>query len=173
VGADRLSVILSRRTLLRALAAAGSCRRLAAAGHPVSPEDRATEIEWHIRFLTNQQRLRQRLPPLAASPALADVARAHSRDMMARGFFDHLNPERQSPRDRVAAHGLTFGLVAENIYSTRDGSTDATEMARHMVTGWMNNEGHRRNILHPRLTQIGVGVAVSEREVIATQLLGG
>jgi uncharacterized protein YkwD len=166
-------VILSRRTLLLAVAAAWSCRREAGAGSAIGADDRATEIEWHIRFLTNQQRLWQKLRPLEASPDLADVARAHSRDMLARGFFDHVNPERQSPRDRVATRGLTFTLVAENIYSTRDGSTDATETASHMVTGWMKNEGHRRNILEPRLTQIGVGVAVSEREVIATQLFGG
>jgi uncharacterized protein YkwD len=166
-------VDLSRRTLLLTLAVTWSCRRVAAAGPSVGAEDRATEIEWHIRFLTNQRRLWHKLPPLEASPALADVARAHSRDMLARGFFDHVNPERQGPRDRVAARGLEFSLVAENIYSSRDGSTDAAEMASHMVTGWMKNEGHRRNILEPRLTQIGVGVAVSERDVLATELFAG
>jgi uncharacterized protein YkwD len=171
-GADRSDVILSRRILLLTVATAWSSRHAGPDSLPVA-DDRATEIEWHIRFLTNQQRLWQKVPPLEASPALADVARAHSRDMLARGFFDHISPEGRSPRDRVVGHGLTFALVAENIYSLLDGPTDATDVASRMVTGWMKNAGHRRNILEARLTQIGVGVAVSERQVVATQLFGG
>jgi len=163
--------VLSRRTLLFVLAT-WSCRQSAPSSSKGS-DDRAGEIEWHIRFLTNQQRLRRKLTPLELSTALADVARAHSRDMLLRGFFNHRNPEGATPRDRVVKHGLKFAIVAENIFETRDGTTDPADLARRMVDGWMKSEGHRRNILERRLTHVGVGIALSDHDVLATQLLGG
>jgi len=170
-GADRLGVILSRRAMLFALSA-WSCGQPAPSSTR-AVDERAREIEWHIRFLTNQQRLWQKLAPLELSTALANAARMHSLDMLSRGFFDHRSPEGASPRDRVVKHGLTFAIVAENIYSTRDGTTDPADLARLIVDGWMKSEGHRRNILEPRLTHLGVGVALSDREVLATQLIAG
>jgi uncharacterized protein YkwD len=163
---------MSRRALLLGIATGWSCRQAAPGSSPAGA-DRVTEIEWHIRFLSNQQRQRQKLAPLEPSAALADVARAHSRDMLERGFFDHRNPEGLSPRDRVVKRGLTFPIVAENIYSTRDGTTDPAELAALMVDGWMKAEGHRRNILEPRLKYLGVGIALSDHLVLATQLFAG
>jgi uncharacterized protein YkwD len=151
-------------------AVAGSLGRQSGS-RPARPTDDLTaEIEWHVRFLTNQRRTIARILPLEVSPALADVARAHSRDMLARRFFNHRNPDGLGPRDRVTRHGLRFDLVAENLYSSRNGSTDAAELASIMVAGWMKNEGHRHNILDPSLKLIGVGVAASDREIVATQL---
>ena len=54
-----------------------------------------------------------------------------------------------------------------------DGTADAAELASIMVTGWMKRRGHRRNILDPALRCLGVGVAISDRVVMATQLYGG
>jgi uncharacterized protein YkwD len=171
--ADRSDVPVSRRAFLLAVATGWSCRRQGRSGARPAAPDRVAEIEWHILFLTNQQRLWQKLPPFEASPALADVARGHSRDMLDREFFNHVNPEGLSPKDRVGKRGLAFTLVAENIYSTSDGTRDPAKLASTAVTGWMNTTGHRRNILNPSLTQLGVGVAISERQILATQLFGG
>jgi uncharacterized protein YkwD len=55
----------------------------------------------------------------------------------------------------------------------QDATTDAAEMASLMVSGWMDTRGHRHNILDPDYTLLGVGVAVSGRQVIATQLFAG
>lgn len=169
--ADRLVVAVSRRSFLIALATGWSCRQSVA--RPTAAADRATEIEWHIRFLTNQQRNFHKVRPLEASPALADVARSHSRDMLERDYFNHRSPEGLSPRDRVARSGLTYAVVAENIYSTENGSTDAARLASIMVEAWMKNAGHRRNILEPSLRVLGVGVALSDTHVLATQLFAG
>ena len=70
-------------------------------------------------------------------------------------------------------HGLAFAGVAENIYSTRNGTMDPAELASIMVDGWMNSAGHRRNILEPSLEYLGVGVAMSDTQVLATQLFAG
>jgi uncharacterized protein YkwD len=169
---DRSVVLLPRRAFIAALSTGWAFRQSAPV--PAQPaDDRVTEIEWHIRFLTNQQRNIYKLPPFGASPPLADVARGHSRDMLERRYFDHRTPEGLGPRERVARRNLAFARVAENIYSTNNGSIDPAELASIMVTGWMRNQGHRHNILDPTLTALGVGVALSDRHVLATQLFGG
>ena len=157
---------------LIAVATGWSCRQ-SAPGSSSAKTDTVAEIEWHIQFLTNQQRNFQKLRPFEVSRELSDLARAHSRDMLPRGYFDHRSPEGLSPRGRVEKRGLEFDLVAENIYSTANGGTDAAELASAMVAGWMKHEGHRRNILDPALKSLGVGVALSDNQVLATQLFGG
>lgn len=134
---------------------------------------RVGEVEWHIAFLTNQQRMWQKVAPLAPSEALAGIARGHSQDMVARGFFDHRTPEGTGPANRIARQGLGFTVSAENIYLLRDGTTDAAELASIMVGGWMATKAHRLNMLDPDFLAMGVGVAVSGRLAIATQLFGG
>jgi uncharacterized protein YkwD/stress response protein SCP2 len=107
-----------------------------------------------VVMLTNQQRQLNGLPPLAPDPLLARAAAAHSADMAARQFFDHRNPDGLQVADRVTALGYRFGTVAENIAA---GQRTPAEV----VTGWMNSPGHRRNILLPEITQIGVGYSPS------------
>ena len=165
-------MVVSRRSLLLAFVTGRSRPQERKAPAP-PPAERIAEIEWHILFLTNQRRTWQKFPQLEASPALADVARAHSRTCSREGFFEHVNQEGESPRDRVKKRGLVFDIVAENIYSTRNGTMDPAEVASIIVNGWMNAAGHRRNILHPSLRYLGVGVAMSDTQVLATQLFGG
>ncbi len=45
-------------------------------------------------------------PPLEMDEVLRIAARLHSSDMGERGFFDHDNPDGQSPFDRIAAVGF-------------------------------------------------------------------
>jgi uncharacterized protein YkwD len=161
-----------RDLLLAALAWWPLARPRTAPAVAVSP-DRIAEIEWHVVFLTNQQRIWRKLPPLEPSAALADIARGHSRDMLKRGFFDHRTPEGLGPEDRIARQGLRFTTISENIYSVEDGTTDAAELASNMVTAWMNTKVHRRNILDPGIHSLGVGVAATRRLVLATQLFAG
>jgi uncharacterized protein YkwD len=163
----------TRREFLFAVIAAGplSGPRNAPVVEPAP--DRVAEIEWHILFLTNQQRIWRRLPPLESSAALARIARSHSQDMLARGFFDHRTPEGIGSAERIARQGLKIATSAENIFLMKAGTSDAAELASVMVSGWMSAKGHRQNILDPAFRSLGVGVAASVRLVLATQLFGG
>jgi uncharacterized protein YkwD len=93
------------------------------------------------------------VPPLTLQDQLDDAAQRHAEDMLARGFYDHVNPEGLQPKDRIARTGYPTGLVAENIAR---GATSVDEV----VDAWMKSQGHRANLLHPRLTEMGVGCAV-------------
>ena len=54
-----------------------------------------------------------------------------------------------------------------------DFSTDIKTQARLIVDGWMTSPGHRRNILDPRYTHLGVGVAAKDKMCYATQIFAG
>ncbi|WP_234358767.1 CAP domain-containing protein, partial [Streptomyces sp. NRRL B-24085] len=102
--------------------------------------------------LTNHERARAGLPPLAVDPLLARAAQAYSTDMADRAFYSHTSPEGTRPWDRAAAAGSTRRSIGENIAC---GQRSAAEV----VEGWMNSPGHRANILRPGFTHIGTGFA--------------
>ncbi|MBD0842914.1 MULTISPECIES: CAP domain-containing protein [unclassified Streptomyces] len=102
--------------------------------------------------LTNRERARAGLPPLAVDPALTAAAQAHSADMVARAFYSHTSPDGSQPWDRAAAAGADRRSIGENIAC---GQRSAAEV----VEGWMNSPGHRANILKPDFTHMGVGFA--------------
>src|SRR5207253_2624032 len=51
------------------------------------------ELEAKMLELVNAERVAAGLRPLAADPELLQVARQHSTDMFARGYFAHVTPE--------------------------------------------------------------------------------
>ncbi|PRH77928.1 SCP-like extracellular, partial [Streptomyces solincola] len=100
--------------------------------------------------LVNDERAKVGCRPLTASGKLDSLAGAHSRDMAARGYFSHTDPDGRTPWDRASAAGVS-GLAAENIAR---GQADAAAV----MESWMNSEGHRANILNCDYTTLGVGV---------------
>lgn len=88
------------------------------------------------------------------STLLGLVAIEHSKDMACRDFFDHINPEGESPADRVEAemgeeYAPPYRWISENI------GTRST--ARAQFDSWMASEGHRTNILDDRVDEVGLG----------------
>jgi hypothetical protein len=61
--------------------------------------------------LVNAERRAAGLKPVKADPELVQVARAHSRDMLARGYFSHVSPDGKDLGDRLqqAPAGLPLG----------------------------------------------------------------
>jgi uncharacterized membrane protein required for colicin V production len=98
----------------------------------------------------NQQRASHALPLLKLDQKLTEVARAHSRDMFARGYFSHVNPDGRDSFARMHAAEIFFTSAGENIaYAPTTASAD---------TGLFNSPEHRDNILSPAFTKVGIGV---------------
>ncbi|MFE4667395.1 CAP domain-containing protein [Streptomyces sp. NPDC056716] len=132
---------------------------------PLTPADLARTAA-EVTELTNGERVRAGLRPLAPDTLLTAAAQAHSADMVARDFYSHTSPEGGQPWDRAAAAGARRRSVGENIAC---GQRSAPEV----VTGWMNSPGHRANILKPDFTHIGIGLAGGGRAgTYWTQLFG-
>ena len=104
---------------------------------------------------TNEVRREHHLNALRASPALAEVALAHARDMARNGYLSHTNPEGQNPLERVRAARIEgIKLLAENI-----GASDVTDdRMRAIVEEWLTSPLHRENLLNPAFNTSGVAV---------------
>jgi uncharacterized protein YkwD len=100
--------------------------------------------------LVNQDRQAQGLQPLAPDPELTEVARRHSADMFARGYFAHETPDGLTPFDRMRAADVRFLIAGENL------ALAPTVSVAH--TGLMNSPGHRANILRPQFGRVGIGI---------------
>lgn len=116
---------------------------------PAGPELSA-DVEEFVSLL-NSHRVSVGCPPLEWDGPVAEVAEAHSRDMVARGFFSHTNPDGDSPWDRLSDAGISYTLAAENIAS-------GYPSAQAVMNGWLGSPGHRANMENCALTHHGVGL---------------
>ena len=129
--------------------------------------------EWEQRLfeLTNKQRLFRRLPPLVEVNELSRAARRHSEDMLRRRFFSHINPDRKTAADRVkGVLNRQVSASAENLWMRSGTVHSAEKTVEEAVAQLMDSRPHRSNIVNPRYTHVGVGVAVTRSEVRVTQL---
>jgi len=129
------------------------------------------ELERAIFQYTNEVRKKNGVPPLTWDNTLRDVARAHSADMLVRNYFAHDTPEGRSPHQRIqAACRSPLAASGENIWMrTGYHPGDTKSLAAAIVNNWMSSPGHRKNLLYPDYTDIGVGVAFTDNELRATQ----
>jgi uncharacterized protein YkwD len=149
------------------------------------PEIRIPDLEVQIHKLVNVHRQSNDRPLLGWDDALGNLARAHSEDMVKRGYFKHVNPEGLTPMKRLEAAGYnSCRLVGENIHQNnlysriieekRKKTYDWNSMEKISMTTvkeWMDSEGHRKNILERTFTRQGIGVAIApDDKVYITQI---
>ncbi len=100
--------------------------------------------------LHNQSRKQRGVRQLCVHPALQKAARAHSQDMIQRGYFSHnTKGSGRNPGQRLKAAGYKWRTYGENI------GFDSTPDAMHKA--WMKSSGHRTNILNGSFKEIGIG----------------
>ncbi len=113
----------------------------------------------------NRERTLRGLEPLAVDPLLSGAACAHSREMCRLSYFNHCSPTpgEATPIDRYldALHSggepqPASALVGENIFFASE--TNDVYNAEYAHKSLMASPGHRKNILEPRFTKVGVGV---------------
>lgn len=108
------------------------------------------EAEDEMLNLVNKEREKIGVKKVVGDAGLREVARAHCKDMFARGYFSHYTPEGKSPFDRMAEGNIEFSYAGENL-----------ALAPNVILamrGLMNSPGHRANILSPNFGKLGVGV---------------
>lgn len=123
--------------------------------------------------LTNESRAKHGLAPLAAHSSLDKAAAGHSVEMLTLGYFSHTSPTpgRQQPWDRVAQAGANPMMVSENIFQAS--GHNPQNVAQLAVDSWLQSPGHRRNMLDPNATHIGIGFVVKDNTVAVTQVFSG
>ena len=119
--------------------------------YPPESQQRA-DVETRLGELVARSRREAGLPPLAPSTELARAARRHSSEMQQRSFFGHRSPRRGDLAARLLEEELDYLQASENlVLSTGPQRAHDSLMA---------SPAHRRNILDPAVTHLGVGVAV-------------
>lgn len=116
------------------------------------------DLEQQMLDLINHERTSRGIKPLVLDPELTPVARAHSADMFARGYFSHYTPEGEDPFGRMKDAGIKYRTAGENL-----ALAPTLEIAH---TGLMNSPGHRANILNPNFGRVGIGIMSGGRRGI-------
>lgn len=100
--------------------------------------------------LLNDDRKDRGLPPLRFNSQLARLADSYARDMIKRDYFSHVDPNGQSPFERMRKQEISFNYAGENLAFNE--SVLAAQQA------FMHSSEHKANILNSNYTQVGIGV---------------
>lgn len=107
--------------------------------------------------LTNAERQKAGLAPLAEQANLMNAAGSYAGVLASGTCFAHTCGPVPNFSDRATQAGYSnWSALAENIAAGQR-SPEA------VVQAWMESPGHRANILNPRYTEIGVGLATGGR----------
>ena len=137
------------------------------------PEILIPDLEGRIHALINSERDMKAIKLLPLDDILSGLARTHSEDMAKRGFFSHTNPEGKGPRARLDAAGYECrNHMGENIYQNNLYSSvtvkgkkttydwnSLEKIAAGTFKAWIDDPGHRDNILQTDYDRIGIGIA--------------
>lgn len=152
--------------------------------------------EYKVFTKLNEDRARHGAPPVQPDCDLARTARNHSRDIaLHKPLWEYKVKERDDPKydpkddPHIGSNGsdphgrimaairFRFMKSAENTW--RSGTMYTPEMSEQAQRALMDSPGHRRNILDPEFTHVGVGIYVLEphgkrrQQVFVTQNFAG
>lgn len=112
--------------------------------------DDIKSVEKEVIRLTNIKRQQEGIAPLKSNWELSRVARKKSKDMHVNNYFSHTSPTHGSPFDMIKSYGISYKTAGENIAKGQNS-------ASAVVEAWWDSPGHKKNMLNPAFTEIGVG----------------
>jgi len=118
--------------------------------------------EQRLFDLLNSERIQQKLPALSLDQDLVEAARKHSEAMAKGKRLAHQMPGEASLNPRVAAAGVRFDAVAENV--AHSGSVEDAHVE------FMHSAGHRANILSREYDAVGIGIAAVGGHLYVTEV---
>ncbi|SCI79008.1 uncharacterized protein%2C YkwD family [uncultured Clostridium sp.] len=131
-----------------------------------TPSGNFASFQKEILDLVNVERTNRGLQPLKFNNELSNVATKKSQDMIDRNYFDHTSPTYGSPFDMMKQFGISYRAAGENIAMGQ-------KTPKEVMNSWMNSPGHRKNILNPDFTELGVGIASNGSSIYWTQMFIG
>jgi uncharacterized protein YkwD len=136
-----------------------------ASNSPTPSQTRNHSFRYEEEFVLekiNQLRRERGLTALKLDTKLQDIARNHSADMAATGYFAHVDPAGRGLKERLGTARPQSRVVAgENIQRN-----DHADSARIAVESWAQSPSHLQNILDGRYYATGIGVAVNSQGVV-------
>lgn len=135
--------------------------------------DPSTLARQAVLETVNRARAEQGLPPLLPDPLLERVGNAFCQKLLTEGRSGHFASDGVAPYLRYLLAGGT-GFHRENVgsYQTTGQLTPqevpdlAVELTLAMLAEKPPEDGHRRTLLHPHATHLGVGLAWSSQRLV-------
>lgn len=114
---------------------------------------------------TNAFRKEQGVDLVKSDPKLASTAQQFAEFMASHLKYGHEADGKQVDQ-RVKAQKYSFCMVSENIayrFDTKGMTTQ--QIATHLTQAWIDSAPHRKNMIDPHVTGVGMGLARSENGV--------
>ncbi len=102
-----------------------------------------------ILTLSNSERAKEHIRALRHNQELDNAAVLKASDMLRNGYFAHTSPQGNDFTTSIKKMGVEYAEAGENLAIDFIDSTT-------VVSSWMQSEDHRKNLLNPRFTDIGV-----------------
>ena len=120
---------------------------------PLAPgdEDESDAVHKYIlevAELVNEERAKEGIDPLELDLDLCEAAEIRAKE--AKKSFSHTRPNGERCFTALSEAGITYKIAGENLGGH-------IKTPKRAVAAWMNSEGHRKNILNPKFTHIGIG----------------
>lgn len=109
-----------------------------------------TAEELKMLELVNQERAKAAVAPLILEFDLVKIARLKAQDMIDKEYFNHTSPTYGDPFTMMKKFGIQYGYAGENL-----AGNPSVENAHVSL---MASPGHKKNILSPNYTHIGIGI---------------
>lgn len=114
--------------------------------------------------LTNFEREKNGLPPLALNSGLARAAQKKGEHMFKNNYWSHYAPDGTSPWDFIRGEGYEYSYAGENLAKGFTTSYDA-------VKAWIASPTHKANILSSQYSEVGFAILEGELEGENTVLI--
>lgn len=118
---------------------------------PNSAQAKEINLE-NVVSLVNESRLEENLKPLLINPELSKIAQSKAQDMTKNHYFAHTSPEGINPWYWFGKNNYSYKYAGENLAINYDSAEE-----EHLA--WMNSPTHKKNILSPQFTEIGIATA--------------
>ena len=99
--------------------------------------------------LINEQRVKAGIKPLARNILLDKSAELKAQDMLDKQYWSHYAPDGTPPWKFIALVEYDYYYAGENLVRYISTPEEA-------VSGWMNSQKHKDNILNPHFTETGI-----------------
>ena len=111
-------------------------------------KDNTEEFIVEVIRLVNIERAKEGVAPLERRNDLEKVSAIRAVEISE--YWSHTRPNGESILSLIKEYGIKYKVIGENIASGQ-------ETPKDVVAAWMNSPGHRKNIMNPDFTGIGVG----------------
>lgn len=138
----------------------------------VSSTQETQNVDWktvalQIHDLVNKEREANHVSDLSWDDSIANVALAHSKDMIENNYVGHIDLQGNNAANRLENANVCNGYSGENIAYFYDYSS--SEISQNTFDGFMSDQGHKDNLLGVGYTREGIGIYSNNTNTYVTE----